>query len=48
MINQGSNSEKRMVGINAVVGSGALVIADCEPKALYVSVPAQRLKWKHW
>jgi sugar O-acyltransferase (sialic acid O-acetyltransferase NeuD family) len=44
VINQGNDIEKRVVGRNAMVGSGAVVIADCEPETVYAGVPAKRLK----
>jgi len=44
VINQGNDIEKRMVGRNATVGSGAVVIADCHPDTVYAGVPAKRLK----
>ncbi|MBN15327.1 MAG: hypothetical protein CMJ15_08950 [Pelagibacterium sp.] len=44
VINQGNYIDKRTIGKNTVVGSGAVVIADCEPETVYVGVPAKRLK----
>lgn len=44
VINQGSNTEKRVVGENTIVGSGAVVIHDCEANAVYAGVPAKRIK----
>lgn len=44
VVNQGSNSEKRVVGENTMVGSGAVVIKDCEANAVYAGVPAKRIK----
>ena len=44
VINQGSQTKKLEVGVNAVVGSGAVVIDDCDPDAVYVGVPAKKLK----
>lgn len=44
VINQGTNAKKRVVGENAMVGSGAVVINDCEPNAVYAGVPAKRIK----
>lgn len=44
VINQGSNTEKRVVGENTTVGSGAVVIRDCEAHAVYAGVPAKRIK----
>lgn len=44
VVNQGSNTEKRVVGENTLVGAGAVVIKDCEPNAVYAGVPAKRIK----
>jgi sugar O-acyltransferase (sialic acid O-acetyltransferase NeuD family) len=44
VVNQGSNSQKRVVGENTLVGSGAVVVKDCEPNAVYAGVPAKRIK----
>ena len=44
VINQGSNLEKCVIGENTVIGSGAVVIRDCEPDAVYAGVPARRIK----
>lgn len=44
VVNQGSNTEKRVVGENTMVGSGAVVIKDCEANAVYAGVPAKRIK----
>lgn len=44
VINQGNSSKKIEVGINTVIGSGSVVIHDCEPNAVYVGVPAKRIK----
>ena len=44
VINQGNTTKKLKVGENTVVGSGAVVINDCDPNAVYVGVPAKRIK----
>lgn len=44
VINQGNDSTKRTIGQNSMVGSGAVVIANCEPNAVYAGVPSKRLK----
>lgn len=44
VINQGEHSKKLEVGENTVVGSGAVVINDCAPNAVYAGVPANRMK----
>ncbi len=43
-INQGNESMKRQIGADTVIGSGAVVVKDCEPNALYIGVPARRIK----
>ncbi len=44
VINQGNKMHKLIVHEGAVVGSGAVVIRDCEPYAVYAGVPAKRIK----
>lgn len=44
VVNQGENDRKRVVGEGTVIGSGAVVVKDCEPNTVYVGVPARRLK----
>lgn len=44
VVNQGSNSCKRNVGANTVIGSGSVVVTDCEPDSVYVGVPARKIK----
>ncbi len=44
VINQGSVSAPRTIGTNTLVGSGAVVVADCEPNSVYVGVPARKVK----
>lgn len=43
-INQGNEGVKRQIGADTVIGSGAVVVEDCEPNAVYVGVPARRIK----
>jgi len=43
-INQGIPDKKLIIGDNTVVGSGSTVIADCESDAVYVGVPARRIR----
>ena len=43
-VNQGSKARKLHIGADAVIGSGAVVVKDCEPNAVYVGVPARRIK----
>ncbi len=44
VINQGTPSEPMTIGAKTVVGSGAAVIRSCEPGAVYVGVPARKIK----
>lgn len=44
VINQGNQTKKLEIGANTVVGSGAVVVDDCDPDAVYVGVPAKRIK----
>ena len=44
VINQGKYTKKLEVGKKTVIGSGAVVIDDCDPDAVYVGVPAKRIK----
>ena len=43
-INQGNESLKRVIGSNTTIGSGAVVLKDCEPNAIYAGIPAKRVK----
>lgn len=44
VINQGSSSEKLEIGAYTTIGSGAVVLNNCAPEAVYAGVPAKRLK----
>lgn len=43
-INQGNSDEKLHIGAGTVIGSGSVVIQPCEPDAVYVGIPAERIK----
>jgi sugar O-acyltransferase (sialic acid O-acetyltransferase NeuD family) len=43
-INQGSGDTKLCIGNNTVIGSGSVVVKTCEPNAVYVGIPAKRIK----
>jgi sugar O-acyltransferase (sialic acid O-acetyltransferase NeuD family) len=43
-VNQGTDARKLTVGDNTIIGSGAVVIDDCEPDSVYVGVPARKIK----
>jgi sugar O-acyltransferase (sialic acid O-acetyltransferase NeuD family) len=42
-INQGSAGRKLLIGPDTIVGSGAVVLRDCEPRSTYVGCPARKL-----
>lgn len=44
VINQGLNGSKREIGANTVIGSGAVVVDDCEADSVYVGVPARKIR----
>lgn len=44
VINQGNEMKKLEVGVNTVVGAGAVVLNDCRSHAVYVGVPAKRIR----
>lgn len=44
VINQGSNEKKLAIGAETTIGSGAVVIKDCDEQAVYVGAPARRIK----
>lgn len=43
-INQGTPDALLHIGAHTVVGSGAVVVKNCEPNAVYAGVPAKRIK----
>ena len=43
-INQGNETLKRRIGADTTIGSGAVVMKDCESNAIYVGIPARRIK----
>lgn len=44
VINQGRSYQKLVIGRDTVIGSGAVVVKDCESDAVYVGAPAKRIK----
>jgi len=44
VINQGGPEQKLRIGTGTVIGSGAVVIENCEAAAVYAGVPAKRIK----
>jgi sugar O-acyltransferase (sialic acid O-acetyltransferase NeuD family) len=43
-INQGNEGLKLRIGADSTIGSGAVVVSDCEPNAIYAGIPARRIK----
>jgi sugar O-acyltransferase (sialic acid O-acetyltransferase NeuD family) len=43
-INQGTPAAHLRIGADTMVGSGSVVVRDCEPAAVYVGIPAKRIK----
>lgn len=43
-INQGSDMKPLVIGLNTIIGSGTVVVKDCEPNSVYVGIPARRIK----
>jgi len=43
-INQGREGARLTIGADTVIGSGSVVVKDCEPNAVYAGVPAKRIK----
>lgn len=43
-VNQGDDTRKLQIGAWTAIGSGAVVTRDCEPHAVYVGVPARKMR----
>jgi len=43
-VNQGTGGAKLVIGADTMIGSGSVVVKDCEPNAVYVGIPAKRIK----
>lgn len=43
-INQGTETLRRCIGADTTIGSGAVVVKDCEANATYVGIPSRRIK----
>lgn len=43
-INQGNGDTKLYIGEDTVIGSGSVVVKACEPRSVYVGIPAKRIK----
>lgn len=44
VINQGAVETKLRIGCNTIIGSGSTVVKPCENDAVYVGIPAKRIK----
>lgn len=44
VINQGSSCKKLVIGEGTIIGSGAVVLNDCDENSVYVGAPAKRIK----
>lgn len=44
VVNQGNGHAKLHIGADTIVGSGSVVVKDCEPNAVYVGIPARKMK----
>ena len=44
LINQGNYEAKTMIGENTMIGSGAVVVGDCEANSVYAGVPARKIR----
>lgn len=44
VVNQGLCNNKLRIGAGTVIGSGSVVVKACEPNAVYVGIPAKRIK----
>lgn len=43
-INQGNGERKLCIGADTVIGSGSVVVKDCDPGSVYVGIPAKKIK----
>jgi sugar O-acyltransferase (sialic acid O-acetyltransferase NeuD family) len=43
VLNQGSNDSTRVIGSNTIIGSGAVVLDNCEADSIYVGIPARKI-----
>jgi sugar O-acyltransferase (sialic acid O-acetyltransferase NeuD family) len=43
-VNHGTPERKIVIGAGCTIGSGAVVIGDCEPNSVYVGVPARKIR----
>jgi sugar O-acyltransferase (sialic acid O-acetyltransferase NeuD family) len=43
-VNQGTDARKLEIGAWTTIGSGAVVLRDCEPNSVYAGVPARKMR----
>jgi sugar O-acyltransferase (sialic acid O-acetyltransferase NeuD family) len=43
-INQGTDMRKLEIGDDTMIGSGAVVLADCDSRSVYAGVPARKIR----
>jgi sugar O-acyltransferase (sialic acid O-acetyltransferase NeuD family) len=43
-VNQGTPEAKLTIGADTVIGSGSVVVKDCDAEAVYVGIPARRIR----
>jgi sugar O-acyltransferase (sialic acid O-acetyltransferase NeuD family) len=43
-INQGTSESKLVIGAHSIIGSGAVVLQNCDADSVYVGVPARKIK----
>lgn len=44
VVNQGDSAMKLTIGKNTIIGSGSVVVKSCEHNAVYVGIPAKKIK----
>jgi sugar O-acyltransferase (sialic acid O-acetyltransferase NeuD family) len=44
IINQGNTLSKLVIGENAMIGSGTIVLKNCDPNSTYVGTPARKVE----
>lgn len=44
VVNQGKPGRKLLIGADTIIGSGAVVVSDCDASSVYVGVPARKIE----
>lgn len=44
VINQGTPQSKLTIGVNTLIGSGTVVLHDCDANSVYAGIPARKIK----